>query len=147
MRGEAERQVPLMTLTTPEQRVPQDHPIRRIKQLADAELARLSPVFDTMYSERGRPSIPPEGLPKVSLLSALYSVRSGRHFCERLQYDLLFRFFLALGLDEDAFDASSFAKNKARLLEADVARRFFDGVVQQAKARRLLSADHFTVDG
>jgi transposase len=147
MRGEAERQVPLMTLTTPERRVPKDHPIRRIKQLADAELVRLSPLFDSMYSERGRPSIPPEVLLKSCLLIALYSVRSERQFCERLQYDLLFRFFLDLGLDEDAFDASSFAKNKQRLLEADVARRFFEGVVQQAKADRLLSADHFTVDG
>jgi transposase len=147
MRGEAERQVPLMTLTTPERRVPKDHPIRRIKQLADAELVRLSPLFDSMYSERGRPSIPPEVLLKSCLLIALYSVRSERQFCERLQYDLLFRFFLDLGLDEDAFDASSFAKNKQRLLEADVARRFFEGVVQQAKAGRLLSADHFTVDG
>ena len=147
MRGEAERQVPMMTLTTPERRVPQDHPIRRIKALADAELARLSPVFETMYSERGRPSIPPEVLLKSCLLIALYSVRSERQFCERLQYDLLFRFFLDLNLDEDAFDASSFAKNKQRLLAADVARRFFEGVVQQAKAARLLSAEHFTVDG
>jgi transposase len=81
------------------------------------------------------------------LLIALYSVRSGRQFGERLQYDLLFRFFLDLNLDEDAFDASSFAKNKARLLAADVARRFFEGVVQQAKAGRLLSPEHFTVDG
>src|SRR4029453_1793290 len=147
MRGEAERQVPLMTRTPPERRVPQDHPIRRIKQLADTELARLSPVFDTMYSERGRPSIPPEVLLKSCLLIALYSLRSERQFCERLQYDLLFRYFLDLTLDEDAFDASSFAKNKQRLLEADVARRFFEGVVQQAKAGRLLSPEHFTVDG
>ena len=147
MRGEVERQAPMMTLTTPERRVPKDHPIRRIKALADAELARLSPVFDAMYSERGRPSIPPEVLLKSCLLIALYSVRSERQFCERLQYDLLFRFFLDLGLDEEAFDASSFAKNKERLLKAAVARRFFEGVVQQAKAGRLLSADHFTVDG
>src|SRR5262249_45071001 len=130
-----------------ERRAREDHPIRRIKALADGELARLSPVFDTMYSERGRPSIPPEVLLKSCLLIALYSVRSERQFCERLQYDLLFRFFLDLNLDEDAFDASSFAKNKARLLEADVARRFFEGVVRQAQAARLLSPDHFTVDG
>ena len=95
-----------------------------------------------MYSERGRPSIPPEVLLKSCLLIPLYSVRSERQFCERLQYDLLFRFFLDLTLDADAFDASSFAKNKQRLLEADVARRFFEGVVQQAKAGRLLSAEH-----
>jgi transposase len=147
MRGEVERQAPMLTLTTPERRVPPDHPIRRIKVLADAELARLSPVFDTMYSERGRPSIPPEVLLKSCLLIALYSVRSERQFCERLQYDLLFRFFLDLGLDEDAFDASTFAKNKERVLQADVARRFFEGVVALAKAARLLSAEHFTIDG
>ena len=127
MRGEAERPVPLMTLTTPERRVPQDHPIRRIKALADAELARLSPVFETMYSERGRPSIPPEVLLKSCLLIALYSVRSERQFCERLQYDLLFRFFLDLNLDEDAFDASSFAKNKQRLLRPTSADGFSRG--------------------
>jgi transposase len=147
MRGDVERQVPMLTLTTPDQRVPKDHPIRRIKQLADAELRMLSPVFDRMYSERGRPSIPPETLLKSCLLIALYSVRSERQFCERLQYDLLFRFFLDLGLDEAAFDASSFAKNKARLLEAEVARRFFEGIVRQAKAAHLLSGEHFTVDG
>jgi len=147
MRGEVERQAPMFTLTTPERRVPKDHPIRRIKALADAELARLSPVFEAMYSERGRPSIPPEVLLKSCLLIALYSVRSERQFCERLQYDLLFRFVLDLGLDENAFDASTFAKNKARLLRADVARRFFEGIVRQAKAAHLLSAEHFTVDG
>lgn len=147
MRGEAERQVPMLTLTTPEQRVPKDHPIRRIKQLADAELRALSPVFDRMYSDRGRPSIPPETLLKGCLLIALYSVRSERQFCERLQYDLLFRYFLDLDLDVEAFDASTFAKNKARLLEADVARRFFEGIVRQAKAAQLLSREHFTVDG
>jgi len=147
MRGEVEQQVPMLTLTTPDQRVPKDHPIRRIKQLADAELRALSPVFDRMYSERGRPSIPPEVLLKSCLLIALYSVRSERQFCERLQYDLLFRFFLDLNLDEEAFDASTFAKNKGRLLAAEVARRFFEGIVRQAKAAQLLSREHFTVDG
>jgi transposase len=147
MRGEVERQVPMLTLTTPEQRVPKDHPIRRIKQVADAELRALSPVFDGMYSEQGRPSIPPEVLLKSCLLIALYSVRSERQFCERLQYDLLFRFFLDLDLDAAPFDASTFAKNKARLLAADVARRFFEGIVRQAKTAHLLSREHFTVDG
>src|SRR5262245_66525231 len=99
MRGEGERQMPLITLTTPERRVPPDHPIRRIKQVADAELARLSPVFATMYSERGRPSIPPEVLLKSCLLIALCSVLSARPFCGRLQYDLLFRLFWDPTLD------------------------------------------------
>src|SRR6516165_5682005 len=101
MRGKAEGQQAIFTLVTPAQVVPADHPIRRIKDLADRELALLSPVFDHMYSDTGRPSIPPEALLKSCLLIALFSVRSERQFCERLQYDLLFRFFLDLGLDED----------------------------------------------
>jgi transposase len=147
MRGEVERQGMMLTLVQPEQRIPADHPIRRIKALADAELTRLSPVFARMYASRGRPSIPPERLLKACLLIALYTVRSERQFCEQLQYNLLFRWFLDLGWDEPTFDASSFAKNKARLLEADVARRFFEGIVRTAKAARLLSAELFTVDG
>lgn len=147
MRGENRRQATMLAIVSPEQRVPGDHPIRRIKALADAELVRLSPVLDAMYASVGRPSIPPERLLKACLLIALYSVRSERQFCERLQYDLLFRYFLDMDLMEDAFNASSFAKNKERLLRADVARQFFEGVVGQARDARLLSADHFTVDG
>ena len=147
MRGEVERQVGMLTLVQPEQRIPADHPLRRIKALADGELRQLSAVFERMYAERGRPSIPPERLLKACLLIALYSVRSERQFCEQLNYNLLFRWFLDLGWDDPSFDASTFAKNKQRLLAADVARRFFDGIVRTAKAARLLSAEHFTVDG
>jgi transposase len=147
MRGERRQQVSMLTLMSPERLVPRDHPIRRIKALADAELVRLSPIFDAMYAQRGRPSIPPEALLKAQLLIALYSVRSERQFCEQLQYNLLFRYFLDLGLEDGAFDATGFAKNKARLLAADVARHFFEGVVAQARAARLLSSEHFTVDG
>ncbi len=147
MRGERRHQVSMLTLMSPERLVPKDHPIRRIKALADAELVRLSPVFERMYAHGGRPSIPPEALLKAKLLMALYTVRSERQFCEQLSYNLLFRYFLDLGLDERAFDASTFAKNQQRLLQADVARRFFEGVVAQAQAARLLSAEHFTVDG
>lgn len=147
MRGEVSKQETMLSLVSPGSRVPSDHPIRRIKQLADAELARLSPVFDGMYAVGGRPSIPPERLLKASLLIALFSVRSERQFCERLDYDLMFRFFLDMGLEDASFDASSFAKNKERLLKADVARLFFEGVVRQAKDARLISAEHFTVDG
>jgi transposase len=110
-------------------------------------LKRLSPVFDEMYGTMGRPSIPPETLLKSCLLIALFSVRSERAFCERLDYDLMFRFFLDMDLDGGSFDASVFAKNKDRLLEADVARLFFEGVVRQAKEAHLISAEHFTVDG
>jgi transposase len=147
MRGDVKHQSTMLSLVGPAQRVPKDHPIRRIKALADAELARLSGVFDEMYAGGGRPSIPPETLLKSCLLIALFSVRSERQFCERLDYDLMFRFFLDMGLEEDAFDASTFAKNKDRLLQADVARRFFEGVVRQAKEAHLISAEHFTVDG
>ena len=147
MRGEVERQRAMLSVVSAEHRIPADHPLRRIKALADVELARLSPVFDRMYAERGRPSVPPERLLKACLLIALYSIRSERQLCEQLQYNLLFQWFLELDLHAAAFDASTFAKNKERLLRADVARRFFEGVVQQAKAARLLSAEHFTVDG
>ena len=146
MRGEYVQQV-AFTLVQPAQRVPKDHPIRRIKGLADAELRNLSPVFDVMYSAVGRPSIPPERLLKACLLIALFSVRSERQLCERLDYDLMFRFFLDMDMESPTFDASTFAKNKERLLQADVARQFFEGVVRQAQAARLMSAEHFTVDG
>jgi transposase len=137
----------MFSLKTPAQRVPKDHPIRRIKEIADRELTRLSPVFDEMYSDEGRYSIPPETLLKALLLIALYSVRSERQLCERLQYDLLFRFFLDMGIEEDAFDHSTFSKNRVRLIEHEVAERFFEGVVEQARAARLISVEHFTVDG
>lgn len=147
MRGRAEQQETMFSLMTPSRRVPKDHPIRRIKALADGELARLSSVFDQMYDERGRYSIPPETLLKALLLIVLYTVRSERQFCERLQYDLLFRFFLDMGIEEDAFDHSTFTKNRDRLIEHEVARRFFEGVIEQARREGLISKEHFTVDG
>jgi transposase len=146
MRGEMKRQAGF-SLVQPEQRVPKDHPIRRIKAMADIQLKHLSPIFEVMYAGGGRPSIPPEQLLKACLLIALFSVRSERQFCERLEYDLMFRFFLDMGMDEPSFDASSFAKNKERLLAADVAKEFFEGVVRQAAAHGLMSREHFTVDG
>ena len=147
MRGEVERQRSMLSVVDAEHCVPEDHPIRRIKTLANAELARLSPTFDAIYAEGGRPSIPPERLLKALLLIALYSVRSERQLCEQLHYNLLFRFFLGLGMHEPILDASTFAKNKARLLEADVARHFLAGIVDRAKTARLISTEHFTVDG
>jgi len=147
MRGDVDRQEMMLSLVTPSKRVPKDHPIRRIKEIADRELERLSPVFDGMYSNRGCYSLPPETLLKSYLLIALYSVRSERQFCERLNYDLLFRFFLDMGIAEEAFDASTFAKNKERLINSDVARLFFEGVIAQAKGARLITTEHFTVDG
>ncbi len=146
MRGESNRQETFLSLWTPEQRVPADHPIRKIKKLADQELKRLSPVFDTMYSSTGRPSVPPERVLKALLLMALYSVRSERQMCEQLDYNLLFRWFLDMNQVEDSFDATVFSKNRQRLLEHEVGKLFFDGVVKTAQNGGLLSADHFTVD-
>lgn len=147
MRGDVNRQVTMLTPITPDHKVPKDHPIREIKPIVDRALQKLSPVFNTMYAKVGRPSIPPEHLLKGCLLIALYSIRSERQFCERLEYDLLFKWFLDLNIEDPAFDASTFSKNKERLLEHDVARRFFVAVREEARRRRLLSAEHFTVDG
>ena len=147
MRGKAENQIVMLSSLTPDQLVPQDHPIRKIKPMVDRALAELSPVFNRMYAEGGRPSIPPEHLLKSCLLIALYSIRSERQFCERLRYDLLFKWFLDLNIMDSAFNASSFSKNKERLLEHLVAREFLTAVISEARRRKLLSEDHFTVDG
>jgi transposase len=130
-----------------EERVPVDHPLRTIKALADVALAELSEVFDAMYAEGGRPSIPPERLLKASLLIALYSVRSERAFCEELDYHLLFRWFLDMDLLEPSFDPTTFTKNRERLLKHQVGQHLFDEVVAGAHERGLLSDEHFTVDG
>jgi transposase len=147
MRGQKETQSSMLMLMSPEAMVPKDHPARRIKKLADEALAELSPVFDAMYSGTGRPSIPPETLLKSMLLIALYSVRSERMFCERLRYDLLFKWFLDMSMVDEPFDASSFSRNRDRLLEHEVAHRFLQAVVARAKKARLMSPDHFSVDG
>src|SRR3954471_24536923 len=147
MRGEQDSQVGLLTLTSPGKRVPATHPIREIKRMADEALGKMDAVFESMYSTIGRPSIPPERLLKAQLLIALYSVRSERQFCERLDYDLLFRFFLDMNLDDPSWDATTFTKNRDRLVKHEVARQFFEEVVRQAKQAQLISAEHFTVDG
>jgi transposase len=130
-----------------ESRVPAHHPLRTIKGLADAALAALSPEFDRMYADVGRPSIPPERLLKASLLIALYTVRSERAFCEELDFNLLFRWFLDMNLIEPSFDATSFTKNRQRLLEHEIGQQLFDEVVAAAHEQGLLSDEHFTVDG
>jgi transposase len=147
MRGKSDIQVTMLSLVTADQLVPGDHPIRQIKPIVDDALRELSPTFSQMYAETGRPSIPPEHLLKACLLIALYSVRSERQFCERLQYDLLFKWFLDLNIVDPAFDSSTFSKNKERLLEHEVARGFLGVVLEEARRRKLLSEDHFTVDG
>jgi transposase len=147
MRGENGRQRAILVIFDAEQRVPKGHPLRRIKALADAALAQPSPRFDEMYSAVGRPSIPPERLLKASLLMALHTVRSEGMFCEQLDYNFLFRWFLDLEADEPSFDHSTFSRNRARLLEHTVADKFFRAIVAQARALKLLSNEHFTVDG
>lgn len=137
----------MLCLMSPEERVPADHPLRRIKKVTDDVLKRLSPLFDEMYASTGRSSVPPERLLKAMLLMALYSVRSERMFCEQLNYNLLFRWFLDMDMVEEAFDATTFTHNRERLLRHEVANAFFGAVVREAKRRDLMSADHFSVDG
>lgn len=147
MRGAKEQQAAMLLGVTADDLVPKDHPIRRIRSIVDEVLEELSPRFDAMYARVGRPSIPPEHLLKASLLMALFSVRSERQFCERLQYDLLFKWFLDLNIAEPAFAPTTFSKNRERLLSQDIAGAFLGEVVREAKRRRLVSEDHFSVDG
>jgi len=147
MLGDADGQTWMLSPITPDTLVPQDHPIRPIRAIVDRALERLSPTFKAMYSRLGRPSIPPEHLLKGMLLMSFYSIRSERQLCERLQYDLLFKWFLGLNIAERVFDHSTFSKNRERLLNHDVTRQFFAAVRDEAQRRELLSDDHFTVDG
>jgi transposase len=147
MRGRREHQTNMLLGVTPDDLVPVDHPIRRIREVADAALAELSATFSAMYAATGRRSVPPEHLLKGTLLMALYSIRSERQFCERLQYDLLFKWFLGLNISDRAFDHATFSKNRERLLKHAVAEQFLAAVTQEAQRRRLISDDHFTVDG
>jgi transposase len=147
MRGADTKQASMLCLLSPEDRVPKDHPLRAIKKLTDGVLAELSPLFDEMYSTVGRPSVPPERLLKSSLLIALYTVRSERQFCEQLDYNMLFRWFLDMDMVESSFDPTVFTKNRARLIEHDVGKQLLGCIVQQAQAAGLMSSEHFTVDG
>ena len=137
----------MLTTLQPGDLIPADHPIRRIRRVVDAVFAELDGEFDVMYASSGRPSVPPEQLLKATVLMAMYSIRSERAFCERLNYDLLFKWFLDLPIDARAFDATTFSKNRRRLLDHEIADRFFAAVVRQAKLRRYCSSDHFSVDG
>src|SRR6266705_5480697 len=128
MRGNVEKQAAVV-MVNPEAMVPRDHPIRIIKKIVDEVLDGIGPRLEAIYAERGRPSIPPESLLKAQVLIALYTVRSERLFCERLRYDFLFRWFLDLRDGSSTFDATTFSKNRERLLEADIFEEFFWGVV------------------
>ena len=138
MLGKASREATMLTAVTPDALIPQGRPIWSIKPMVDQALAQLSHTFDRMYAANGRASIPPEHLLKACLLMALFSVRSERQFCERLEYDLLFKWFLDLNIMDHSFDHSVFSKNKQRLLDADVARGFLLQIVEQAREQRLL---------
>jgi transposase len=148
MRGDDDRQQPSMWSYVPlEQRVPHDHPLRPMRTMVDAILAELSPTFDQIYARGGRPSIAPEKLLRALLLQVLYSVRSERLLMEQLDYNLLFRWFVGLAMDDPIWDATVFTKNRERLLVGDIARQLFERVRTQAEQRGLLSDEHFTVDG
>lgn len=137
----------MLALASIESFVPADHPLRRLLPLVDEVLGTLSPTFEAMYASSGRPSVPPEWLLKSAVLMALYNVRSERLFVEQLGYNMLFRWFLGMSMTEKPFDASTFSKNRQRLLEHDVAGEFFRAVVDRARAAELLNDEHFTVDG
>jgi transposase len=147
MRGKETQQSSMLCLMSPEKAVPKAHPIRAIKKLADDALRSLESTFEAMYAATGRPSLPPERLLKATLLMALYSVRSERQLCEQLDYNLLFRWFLDMDMVEPSFDHSTFTRNRERLLKHDVAGQFFHAVVAQARKAKLISAEHFSVDG
>lgn len=147
MRGDDQQQSHLYSYLSPEQRVPADHPLRPLRKRVDLILKRLSPRFDEMYAERGRPSIAPEKLLRALLLQCLYSVRSERLLMEELDYNLLFRWFVGLNMDDPVWDPTVFSKNRERLMDADVARAFFEEVGQLARDEGLMSDEHFTVDG
>jgi transposase len=147
MRGNDNQQEAMFSYVSMEKRVPRDHPLRRVRVMTDTALRRISAQFDALYARVGRPSIPPERLLRALLLQALYSVRSERQLMERLDYDLLFRWFVGLGMDERVWDETVFTKNRDRLLEGEIANEFFDQVLAQAGEQGLLSDEHFTVDG
>ena len=146
MRGDHLDQTGVFSYISPEQRVPQDHPLRAIREMVDRVLVELSPDFDRLYARTGRPSVPPEKLLKALLLQVLYTVRSERLLMEQLDYNLLFRWFVGLNMDDPVWDPTTFTKNRQRLLNGEIAERFFERVLAQARARDLLSDEHFTVD-
>lgn len=137
----------MFSYISPEERVPADHPLRVIRTMTDEALRGLSPRFATLYSRLGRPSIPPEKLLRALLLQVFFSVRSERMLMEQLDYNLLFRWFVGLNMDDAVWDATVFSKNRDRLLEGDIAQAFFAQVLEQAQGQSLLSREHFTVDG
>jgi len=147
MRGDDVQQAAMFSYLSPEVRVPRDHPLRPIRDMVIQALAELSGDFQDMYSREGRPSVPPEKLLRALLLQILYTVRSVRLLMEQLDYNLLFRWFVGLSMDDKVWDYSVFSKNRERFLDSDLVAAFFARIPEQVKAARLLSEEHFTVDG
>jgi transposase len=147
MRGADERSGSMFSYVTLEERVASDHPLRAVRRITDRALERLSPRFGTLYVNFGRPSIPPEQLLRALLLQALYTIRSERQLMEQLDYNLLFRWFVGLGMDDAVWSPTTFTKNRDRLLTGDIAQAFFEAVLLHAQTAQLLSDEHFTVDG
>ena len=147
MRGEDRQQATMFSYLSPEQRVPADHPLRAIRTMVDVALDELTSLFEGMYADRGRPSIPPEKLLRALILQLLYSIRSERLLMEQLAYNLLFRWFVGLNMDEPVWDASTFSKNRDRFMSQQIGRAFFAEIVTAARASGVLSDEHFTVDG
>ena len=147
MRGDDRRSGELFSYVDVEARVRDDHPLRPVREMANAALKDLSRDFSRLYTNFGRPGIPPERLLRAMLLQAFYGIRSERQLMERMEFDLLFRWFVGLGVDDPVWDHSSFTKNRDRLLEGEIAAKFLRAVLAQPKVKRLLSSDHFSVDG
>ena len=147
MRGSEQHQESLFSYVSVESRIPQDHPLRAVKRMVEQTLVALNRDFTQMYSQMGRPSIPPEQLLKALLIQVLYSIRSERMLMEQLDYNMLFRWFVGLGIDEPVWHPTTFTQNRQRLLEQNISRRFFQEVIGLARGESLLSNEHFTVDG
>jgi transposase len=147
VRGDHQQTAHIFSYLSPEERVHPDHPLRAIRRMSDEVLRALSPRFARMYSDIGRPSIPPEQLLRALLLQALYTIRSERLLMEEIDYSVLFRWFIGLSMDDPVWSPTTFSKNRDRLLHADIASAFFDAVLGQARAAGLMSDEHFTVDG
>jgi len=147
MRGKDHRAEVLFSYVSLETRIPADHPLRAIRGIVDEALQKLSPAFSRLYAREGRPSIPPERLLRALLLQAFYTVRSERQLMEQLNYNLLFRWFVGLSTDDPVWDATVFCKNRDRLLDGDIARKFMTAVLNLPQVHQLLSNEHFSVDG
>src|SRR5712671_1675800 len=147
MRGPDTQQSSMFSYLSPEQRVPEKHPLRPIRLMVDDALKVLSPTFSQLYSAFGRPSIPPEKLLRALLLQVLYTIRSERMLMEQLEYNLLFRWFVGLNMDESVWVPTVYSKKRDRLMEGNIAEKFFEQILEQASAAGLVSDEHFSVDG